>query len=460
MTPARRKKLPPKAPGNFRTVAVEELLAFWSFLQSNWFYILPGLLLVAALIYIVRPLPPQTVTIATGQQNSTADTVGHKYQEYFHKHGVTLKLVPSLGAEENLQLLAEGKVDAIFTQGGLPLPNASEHLLSLGSIAYQPLWLFYYGNEATQLDLNVLLADKKASINVAGSSTHALALPVIAAQGIDLASPGLVELNTHDSVEAFKAHKIDALFLVASMESKNLREVAQLPGVRIYNFKLAEAYTKRFQYLDPVMLPAGALNFYPTKPAIDTHMIATTLDILTTDRLHPAHQLLFLEATDEFERKRVSYFSHGKFPTYMDTRIPESDVARRFFKEGSPFLWGYVPYWAASLFDEVWFYLLAIGAVAIPLIGFLPSYRKTHAVLSIESCYDELRLIENEILYLQEQHHAMPLQLLKRIDRLKDKVRALWVPTGNRGAYYDLRAAINIVREDIVHNLEKPLQHS
>lgn len=126
-------------------------------------------------------------------------------------------------------------------------------------------------------------------------------------------------------------------------------------------------------------------------------MIATTLDILVTDRVHPAHQLLLLEATAEFERKRVSYFTQGKFPVYMDTRIPESDVARRFFKEGSPLLWGYAPFWMASLFDEVWFYLLAIGAIIIPLLGFVPSYRKTHAVLSIESCYDELRNIENEL---------------------------------------------------------------
>ena len=54
----------------------------------------------------------------------------------------------------------------------------------------------------------------------------------------------------------------------------------------------------------------------------------------------------------------------------------------------------------------------------------------------------------------------MSPELLKRIDRLKDKVRALWVPTGNRGAYYDLRAAINIVREDIVHHLNEERSHA
>ena len=356
--------------------------------------------------------------------------------------------------------MAEGKVDAVFSQGGLQLPDNASHFVSLGSVVYQPLWLFHYQTDNVDPDLNRFLAGKKVSINIHGSSTRAMVGPLLEAQGIDLNLPNLINMGTVDSLNALKERKIDAMFLVGAMASKNVQEIAQLPGIQMYNFTLAAAYAKRFQYLDPVLLSAGTFNLHPITPKNDVNMIATTLDILTTERMHPALQLLFMEATDDFERKRVSYFVPGKFPAYIDTRIPESDVARRYFKEGSPFLWGYVPYWAASLFDEVWFYLLAIGAVAIPLIGFLPSYRKTHAVLSIESCYDELRLIENEVLYLHEQHHAMSPELLKRIDRLKDKVRALWVPTGNRGAYYDLRAAINIVREDIVHHLNEERSHA
>jgi len=454
MDPMHNKKLPPKAPGNFQAVVVEELLAFWSFLQSNWVYILPGVLLFALMLYVVRPLPPRTLTIATGQAHSTADVVGHRYQDFFRKHGVDLQLVESKGAEENSALLAEGKVDAVFSQGGIGLPNEGRHFLSLGSVVYQPLWLFHYQAENVDPDLNRFLAGKNTSINIHGSSTRAMVEPVLKAQGVNLDSPNLLTMGTHDSVEAFKAHKIDALFLVGAMSSLNVQEVSQLPGVQMYNFVLAPAYTKRFQYLDPVTLPAGTFNLHPVVPKQDVQMIATTLDILITDKMHPALQLLFMEATTDFERKRVSYFAPGKFPAYVDTRVPESDVAQRYFKEGSPFLWGYVPFWVASLFDEVWFYLLAIGAIVIPLIGFLPSYRKTHAGLSIESCYDALRLIENELVVLRQQELPVQSSLLARIDRLNDKVRELWVPTGNRSAYYDLRAAINIVRDDILAELE------
>ncbi len=453
MDPLHRKKLPPKAPSNFRSVVVEEALAFWSFIASHWLYVLPGLLLVVFLVYIVRPLPPKTLTIATGQEHSTADVVGHQYREFFQKHGVHLQLVPSKGAEENLSLLLEGKVDAAFAQGGLDLPEGARHLQSLGSVAYQPLWLFHYQSENADPDLNRFLAGKRTSINIQGSSTRAMLEPVLKAHGVDLNASNLLAMSTHDSVAAFKDHKIDALFLVGAMASQNVQEVAQYPGVHIYNFGLATAYAKRFKYLDPVILSAGVFNLHPVVPNHDVQMIATTLDILTTDKMHPALQLLFMEATDDFERKRVNYFAPGKFPTYMDTRIPESDVARRFFKEGSPLLWGYAPYWVASLLDEVWFYLLAIGAVIVPLVGFVPSYRRNHAVLSMEQCYDELRAIEIEIIRAQDAAQAINPDLLEQIDFLGDRARELWVPTGNRTAYYDLRAAINIVREDIVKGL-------
>lgn len=453
MNTPQRKKLPPQVPSNFRVVVTEELLAFWSFLYGNWRFMLPLVLLTGVLVYLVRPLPPKTLTVATGQYHSTADVVGQRYRDFFLKHGVDLQLVPSKGSEENLTLLAAGKVDAAFSQGGLTLPDDVGHVVSLGSIVYQPLWLFHYQPDHVDPDLNRFLQGKKTSINIPGSSTRGMTEPLLKAQGVDLASPNLVTMGTQETVAAFKEHKLDAMFLVGAMASQNVQEVAQYPGVQIYSFNLATAYAKRFQHLDPVVLPAGVFNLHPVSPKADVQMIATTLDILTTEELHPALQLLFMEATVDFERKRVSYFAPGKFPTYMDSRIPESDVARRFFKEGSPFLWGYVPFWAASLFDEVWFYLLAIGAIVIPVIGFLPSYRKTHAELSIESCYDALRTIENELVASRARGSLENSDLLQKIEQLNDKVRALWVPTGNRNAYYDLRAAIAIVREDILVSL-------
>ncbi|MGV0998661.1 MAG: TAXI family TRAP transporter solute-binding subunit [Fluviibacter sp.] len=448
MNKNRGKRLPPKVSGNYGEILAEELMAFWSFLVSNWMYILPGLILAAVLIYFVRPLPPKTVRIATGQPNTTFATIGHLYEAEFKKHGVQLELVPSKGAGENMALLQSGQVDAVFTQGGLAFDDHKDEFRSLGSIAYQPLWLFYRGPEVEDTDLNHFLAHRRTSINIPGSGTRPLVEAVFQAHGITVDAPNLIGLDSTRSVQALEKGDIDAIVLVGSMESLNIQELTKTAGVHIYNFSLAEAYAKRFKYLDPVVFPRGAISFHPVSPAQDIHMLSTTVDILTTNHLHPAIQLLFLEAASDFDRNRTSFFSNGKFPAYMDNRIPESDVARRYFKEGTPLLWGYVPFWLASLFDEIWFYLLAISAIVIPAISLLPSYRKNHAVLSIESCYGQLRQIENAL--LKNDARANAATLLQQINDLSLQVRKLWVPTGNRTAYYDLRSAVNIVRVDIL----------
>ncbi len=232
MDPINNKKMPPKAPGNFRAVVIEELLAFWSFLLSNWLYILPGLLLVLALLYIVRPMPPKSLTIATGQYHSTADVVGQRYREFFRQHGVDLQLVESKGAEDNLSLLAEGKVDAAFSQGGMALPEEARHFLSLGSVVYQPLWLFHYQAAGVDQDLNRFLQGKRVSINIPGSSTRAMVQQLLKAQGVNTDPANFLAMSTKDSVAAFKEHKIDAIFLLGAMASKNVQEIANIPACR------------------------------------------------------------------------------------------------------------------------------------------------------------------------------------------------------------------------------------
>lgn len=454
--PHRPKKTLPKVSRNYREIIADELLAFWSSLVSNWMFILPTLLVVVALVHLIRPMPPSTVRIATGQPNSTSDVIGQQFRAAFAKHHVKLELIPSSGAQENIQLIETGQVDAAFSQGGIDLGSQGGVLRSLGSIAYQPLWLFYRGPEAKQQDLNHFLKDRTVSLNINGSGTRVLAEQILKAHEINIDTPRFVTMNSNDSRKALHAGEIDAMFVVAGMESRNVLDLLETPGIHVFDFNLADAYARRFKYLDAIVLPRGALDLSPISPGSNINLLATTIDILATDQLHPAIQLLFLDAARNFDEKRTTFFSmDGKFPVYMDTRIPESDVARRFFKEGTPFLWGYAPYWVASLFDEIWFYLLAFGAIAIPAISFLPNYRKTHAELSIEECYSVLRGIESEILQAGSVTDYDYREILQRLDALKLRVRSLWIPTGNRQFYYDLRAAVNIVRDDLIADMKR-----
>ena len=79
------------------------------------------------------------------------------------------------GAVDNLRLLLDPKsgVDVAFMQGGLENSPATDGLVMLASLYYEPLWIFYR-DPATLSQINEL-AGKRIAVGVPGSGTRALA---------------------------------------------------------------------------------------------------------------------------------------------------------------------------------------------------------------------------------------------------------------------------------------------
>ena len=91
----------------------------------------------------VGPPPPKTITIATGSRQGAYYHFGLQYAEWIKQHGIELKVRTTSGSEENLRLLEEdaSEVGLAFVQGGTG--GDRKGLLSLGSLYYEPLWVFY-----------------------------------------------------------------------------------------------------------------------------------------------------------------------------------------------------------------------------------------------------------------------------------------------------------------------------
>ena len=66
-------------------------------------------------------------------------------QRSSHASGVTLKIVPSQGSLDNLKRLSDPKfkVDVGFVQGGIANLGDVDELMSLGSVFYVPVLVFY-----------------------------------------------------------------------------------------------------------------------------------------------------------------------------------------------------------------------------------------------------------------------------------------------------------------------------
>ena len=107
-------------------------------------------LVVAAIWYAtsaLSPLPPRTVTMATGPDGGAYQEVGKRYQEILARHGITLNLVPTAGALENLALLRDPDSDVGIglLQGGITNAKESPDLEALGTVFFEPLWFFHRG---------------------------------------------------------------------------------------------------------------------------------------------------------------------------------------------------------------------------------------------------------------------------------------------------------------------------
>ena len=116
--------------------------------RDLWLTLGPVLVIVAVGTWIalqyVRPAPPDTVIITSGAEDSTFRRTAEKYRDILARSGVKLQILPSQGSLENLQRLKDPafNVDVGFVQGGLASEADTEGLESLGSIYFEPLWVF------------------------------------------------------------------------------------------------------------------------------------------------------------------------------------------------------------------------------------------------------------------------------------------------------------------------------
>jgi TRAP-type uncharacterized transport system substrate-binding protein len=128
----------------------------------------------------VAPAPPDHITIATGSPSGAYYAFGRAYSKSLQKYGITLEVINTAGSSENLQLLDkdDGGVDLAFLQGGIHPPTQCDDIISLGSLYYEPLWIFH----AARLGINQLpkLKGKRLAVGREGSGTKVLAMQLLA----------------------------------------------------------------------------------------------------------------------------------------------------------------------------------------------------------------------------------------------------------------------------------------
>jgi TRAP-type uncharacterized transport system substrate-binding protein len=162
-------------------------MAFREFLRSYWHVVTIAVtagVLVCAALFLFSNLPPRSIAMATGPEGGGYYEIGRQYQELLARNGVELRLVATAGSLENLALLRDPKsgVDIALVQGGSVGKETGE-LESLGTLFYEPLWIFHRGG--LEGGTMAALRGRKVSIGPVGSGSHALLLRLLRLNEMD-----------------------------------------------------------------------------------------------------------------------------------------------------------------------------------------------------------------------------------------------------------------------------------
>jgi TRAP-type uncharacterized transport system substrate-binding protein len=433
----------------------EEIKNVFQFIREAWLLILLLLSLLAVVIWLAKPAPPKHVLIGTGAVGDSYEDLAKLYVDFFKKNGVTLELETTKGAEENIQRIKDPKdpMQAAFIQGGvITSREQAQGLKSLGSVEYEPLWIFYrkdlFGfNELPTFEL----LERPISIGEPGSGTYFHAIRLLQLTHRDL-TKNFKTLSNKEAVEAFKNGTVDAVVMIDGLDSENVQAMINDPKARVAGFRKAEAFARLLPFYHVLTIPEGSLNLPRNEPPQTIQTIAPTTNLVIDPNMHPAIQLLFLQAAEKVNSGRSFFASYGEFPAYKDSVIEESEVAKRFYENGAPGFMEYMPFWLAEFLNRMVILLLPMAAFAYPILKSMPAYRLRRVRSRLNEVYGALKLFEQELEkdYDPTQHDAY----LIRLDDLDKRAQKLRVPSAVVSEYYTLRTTIDFVRNLI----ERPIR--
>ena len=413
------------------------------------------LTLLALAYWWLDPTPPRKVVLATGPEQSAYDEFGKRYAEALKRYGITVELLRTEGSSDNLEKLRSGQADLGFVQGGSADIgyDDEESIASLGSLFVEPLWLFYREDAAQRLNHGAPLTSLpeikgwRVNVGTPGSGVPRLFGTLLDINRVDRHQLQLSELAQTPATVAFLDGQLDAVVFASAPESLMVQMLLQSPGVRLMDFSQSEAYSRRFGYLTPVVMPQGVVDLSQNIPAQDVRLVASTTSLLASARTHPAILQLFAQTATSLHGG-AGWFNRARdYPSLEHSEVPLSPEAVRAIRNGPPFLQRYLPFWLANLVERMWVAMGLIIALALPLSRVIPPLYTFRIRSRVFRWYAQLRDIEQ-----RHENAAADTDVRQLLDELADmesKVEKVVMPLAFTDELYALRGNIALVRRKL-----------
>jgi TRAP transporter TAXI family solute receptor len=389
------------------------------------------------------PAPPNHFVMATGEDEGDYQLYAQQYKEILKKDGVDLQIKSSHGPLENLKFLQDESsgVDAGFAQDGIGSNEDEPDLVSLGSLYYEPIWIFYRGN--APITKFSQLRGKKIGVGREGRGTHILAFRLLKESGILSSNSEFVMSGGAEAAKSLVAGELDAAFFILAPEDPLVQELAKNEQIHLMSLDQAEAISRQMPFLHHLVLPHGVFDLQKNIPDHDIDLVSPTATLLVRDDLHPALVYLLLKAAVKVHSVSGIFEKKNEFPMNKDDQFPLSEDALQFYKSGGPFWQRYLPFWLAAWIDRFILIVIPFLAIAIPLMKMVPQVYKWRIRKRIYQRYGELKYLETQL----ENKMQNPQEVLEKLDAIEARVNKIKVPLEFTEHIYSLRGHIHFVRE-------------
>ncbi len=419
---------------------------------ARFYWPMVAVVTLAAVVafFYVQPFPRQETVLAVGQTGSMTEQLGEAFKASFERDGLSLSIDQRMGLDEVERDLRDpaSRVNASFVVSGAGSPADYPGLVSLGNVAIAPLWLFYRGDTLNVDDPFQYFSDKRIAVGAAGTRTRKMFTTLMELNNPQTGDkPNFLKLPYAAAADQLLAGTIDAVFIVDGYGSPIVQKLLRSPDIKLMNFPLVDAYVRQLPFLQKVIVPRGAIDIGSIKPEADIAMLASGVNLLVESDVHPTVQWAFLLAAREINLTTSNFFpSVGNLPQYKDRGFPLSDVATRFYTTGVPALFRSMPFWLASILENVWIILLALFLLALPIIKRLVGYRSFASQKFLWVHFWELRYLEDE---LKVSGNAKDVEaVLGSLRHLDQAVATTWVAEDQMRHYFNLRRCISSTVQD------------
>ncbi len=410
--------------------------------------------LVIAAYWWLQPQPPSRVTLATGPAGSAYAEFGQRYARALATNGIEVVLKPSEGSSDNLQMLRNGTADVAFVRGGSADVVADEEagLTSLGSLFYEPLWVFYridaartVNRKTGTLESIAQLKGLRVNVDRPGSGVPEIMERMLRANHLDAGALQLSNLEQTPATEALQAGLLDVIVLASAPQSPLVQQLLRAPGVALMDLAQSDAYSRRFAFLSAVSLPRGVVDLARDVPAHDVSMLAATTSLLAREQTHPALRQLFAQSAQTLHSE-AGWFNRARdFPNTRTSELPVSPEGDRAINGTPPFWQRYLPFWASNLIERMWLVLGGLVVLMLPLSRVVPPLYQFRVRSRVFRWYGQLRDIEAQM----ESAEGDSDVLMKKLDDLDRRVHKVAVPLSYADELYALRNNIAAVRQRV-----------